>query len=204
MKTTISFIKLLLWSFIFSIFVFLIFYILHTFFPETIQAYKDISPNNKENILTTKAWRFFLDACIIAPLVEESVFRLNLSKKIKNHYIAVGVAFVFILLTVLNSNYYNGYLFVLYSFLVFILYRLTKDNYPIKTMLVISSIAFGLIHYDNLDPNTILNPISYLIYTLPFMVLGYFFGIIRIKHGIGLAILAHFLKNCIAFIVVLN
>lgn len=140
-----------------------------------------------------------MDACVIAPLVEESVFRLNLSKEIKKHYFSLGIATLFFLLTLLNSDYYNGYIFFIYSFFVLVVYKITKKDFPINTMLIASSIVFGLVHVSKLDPNLVWNPISYLVYTSPLMVLGYYFGLIRIKHRILLAMVAHFLKNFFAY-----
>lgn len=199
MKTIISFLKFLLWSLLFSVLIIFIFSFLHEIFPETIQAYRDLSPKRKENVSNLNPWLFFLNACIVAPLVEECSFRLNLSKKIKDHYISISVASLFLVLTLVSSYYYNGFRFLSYSILILLLYQLTKANFPIKILLIISSIVFGLIHIDNMNHENILNPISYLVYTAPFMVLGYFFGLIRLKHGILFAILAHFLKNFVAF-----
>lgn len=199
MKTTVSFIKLLWWSFVFSLLSVLLLYVLHLLLPDFIQLRSDLTPSRKENVSNLNPWLFFLNACVVAPLIEESVFRINLSKKIKNHYISISVASLFVVLTLLNSDYYNGVPFLIYSIFILLLYQLTKANFPIKILLIISSIVFGLIHIDNMNHGNVLNPISYLVYTAPFMVLGYFFGLIRLKHGILFAILAHFLKNFVAF-----
>lgn len=200
MKNTKSFLKLLFLGFVFSSLGIIIFNILNSFFPEYIQSYGELAVRNRIDFSNVSPWRIILSACIMAPLVEESCFRANLSKKQFYHYLAIAVSIVFLLISTFSNYFHNEYYLLVYCLGVFVIFKFTKNSFPIRHMLIVSSIAFGFLHISNTNHDLFWNPFSYLVYTIPLMVFGYFLGLIRLKHGILFSILAHFIKNAIAIL----
>lgn len=203
MKMTKSIAKLFLWSFLFPVISVFILHIFHVTFPNYIQSYGDIVPDISQNVNETSKWKILLNTCLISPLIEESVFRGNISRNIKFHYIAIGFSLVFLGLTLMNSDYINGYYFIIYSILIYFFFKLNRDNIPLNRLLIISSIAFGFLHIYKLDNSLLLNSFSYFVYTIPLIIFGYILGIVRIRYGLIYSIVFHFLKNLLAMSFVL-
>jgi hypothetical protein len=197
-KTIISFLKLLLWSFIWTVLVILIYNTVVKFYPDFFQPYKEISTNARRDDPNRSIWNIILYACLLAPIIEECVFRLNISKNIKHHYFSICIGILYFIYCVIIGSFLNGSIFLIYTLITFSLFYFFKNKISLTYLLIQSSLVFGLIHINNLDHENVWNIISYIIYVLPLSIMGFYLGKIRIKHGIIFAIFGHFIKNTIA------
>lgn len=203
LKTTKSFFKLFLWSLLFPIFCVIILHLLNKLLPDYVQAYGELTTKSRLDISEITIWLVVLNSCIIAPVLEEIVFRGNLNYNNFYHYFALTVSFIFLILSHYMTNFINAEFLLTYSLISFGLSKLIKNyKFYIKFILVFSSLSFGLLHIKNINTVEILNSFSYIVYILPLIIFGYFLALIRLKHGLKLSILAHSLKNSIAILII--
>lgn len=155
--------------------------------------------------------RTLLIGCILIPLLEESVFRLSL--RFKPLYLAFAVVIVsWVILGQVNLRYgdsesiiYQGLCFLIavpLGMLTFYLAKKHSENLRnfwqnnFRFIFYTSILLFGLSHIANLDIPSI--NIYYLpIIILPWFIVGYITGFIRIKYGFVFGVLYHGLFNLI-------
>ena len=153
---------------------------------------------------------FFL-VVILAPVVEELIFRLILVPKRRN--IAI-FTFVFLFL-VLNKTYYINkidWLLLVSSavsgLLSFLVFNLLKRNPKIETAIgkrqkiitIVSVVLFGLLHIANIETLHWELALLYPVYALPQMILGYISSVQRLKLGFVWGLLFHSMINLMAFL----
>ena len=153
---------------------------------------------------------FFL-VVILAPLVEELIFRLILVPKRRN--IAI-FTFVFSFL-ILNKTYYVNKIdwlllvsLVVSGLLSFLVFKLLKRNSKIETAIgkrqkiitMVSVVLFGLLHIANIENLHWELALLYPVYALPQMILGYVSSVQRLKLGFVWGLLFHSMINLMAFL----
>ena len=153
---------------------------------------------------------FFL-VVILAPVVEELIFRLILVPKRRN--IAI-FTFVFSFL-VLNKTYYINKIdwlllvsLVVSGLLSFLVFNLLKRNPKIETAIgkrqkiitMVSVVLFGLLHIANIENLHWELALLYPVYALPQMILGYVSSVQRLKLGFIWGLLFHSMINLMVFL----
>ncbi|MBB6238901.1 membrane protease YdiL (CAAX protease family) [Pedobacter sp. AK013] len=146
-----------------------------------------------------------LIGCILAPLLEESLFRWHLTKK----YIPIYfVCFTLGLMSnyFINSSYLTWpvYIFFLLVALVVrghfkrmdIRRRIVFRRQSFGYLFYYSAIIFGLIHLTNIKDLTLSDP-AFIIFVISQFFGGLSLGYLRIKYGLIYAILFHSLINFI-------
>jgi len=161
----------------------------------------DVFTLNKKNGVSFN-WFFFFKALVLAPLVEEIMFRLVFKPK--------RVYFLVILLPWL-CVYFNLYFFIfgliVSAFLLFFL--ITKyekvEKLFLKNFTVLvysSSIVFGLIHITNYDIEySFIYIFLAFVFFLPKIIGGLSLIFIRIKFGFVYAILTHSFFNLLPMVI---
>lgn len=133
-------------------------------------------------------------ALIVAPFIEESVFRYSLQKN--NIY----KFFIYMILTILILTFINLYigLFLLLAFGYFSLqgFKLkTESDTAFKAFVILSALTFSLCHIPMIN-----GPSSWksgLIVIVSLFPVGLFFSYIRIESGFKYSIFTHILYNLI-------
>ena len=158
-----------------------------------------------------KGYYGFFMVVILAPVVEELIFRLILVPKRRN--IAI-FTFVFSFL-VLNKTYYIIKIdwlllvsLVVSGLLSFLVFNLLKRNPEIeiaigkrqKIITMVSVVLFGLLHIANIENLHWELALLYPVYALPQMILGYIFSVQRLKLGFIWGLLFHSMNNLMVFL----
>lgn len=143
-----------------------------------------------EQLMKEYKWLVVAAAIVIAPLIEEPVFRLHLDFKKKSIYLGMGLSILLVTDFWVISVAYLAYLF-------FLLTKI-KNNDPPKLKLIIfsSSAFFALVHLGNFSGFDWIGKFYYI----PILVGAQFFiglilSYIRIRHGIRTAMLFHAAYN---------
>ena len=152
----------------------------------------------------------FIKIALIAPVFEETLFRLNL--KSNSLKLAIGISILILSIFFLffdkdlsdNYSLYLSYLsltsLIFYFFLKrydYVIEKTVENN--IQWVFYSSAILFGLIHLDNYDLTNV-NPFASLFYIVPHTVAGFFLGYIRMKLGFWYGCLFHGISNAITFL----
>jgi membrane protease YdiL (CAAX protease family) len=142
-------------------------------------------------------------ACIIAPTIEEFLFRWQLRKKYLPIYF---VCFTFALISAyfINSKYltWSIYIFFLLVALIFHGYfkrmnvrkRLVFQQRSFGYLFYYSAIIFGLIHLSNIKGLTLSDP-AFIIFVISQAFTALSLGYLRIKYGLLYSILLHCFFN---------
>ncbi len=132
---------------------------------------------------------------VVAPLFEETIFRLHLD--LKKPYIWWGLG---LSLLIVISDWFVGLALMIY--LLYLLIMLHEKSPPnLKMVVYISAAFFALIHLGNYTKFDILSHF----YLIPFLVGSQFVGglilsYIRLNHGIKWSILYHGVFNAVLII----
>lgn len=155
----------------------------------------------------------FLKVAIIAPIIEEVLFRIILKPYLKNLLIFSFCLVLFIIngtLTNLDIKSYNFYFSLIIG--IFLMVFVCKNKILIQrkilnniryVIVIYSILFFGLLHLNNIkniegfDPNLI---VIYPIFTLPQIIMAYFITNLRIKYGFVWGYLLHIIINSMSFI----
>ena len=158
-----------------------------------------------------KGYYGFFMVVILAPVVEELIFRLILVPKRRN--IAI-FTFVFSFL-VLNKTYYINKIdwlllmsLAVSGLLSFLVFNLLKRKPEIETAIgkrqkiitIVSVVLFGLGHIVNIETLHWELALLYPVYALPQMILGYVSSVQRLKLGFVWGLLFHSMINLMAFL----
>lgn len=146
-------------------------------------------------VLDTNKWLVLVLGIVIAPLIEESVFRLHLDLKRSSIWWGLG-------LTVLTLNEVWYPTAILMVYLVYLLIRSRDVDLPSQKFVVYTSaILFALVHMGNyIDFD-----FGKYFYWVPFLVIiqfwvGLVLSYIRSKHGMWTAIGFHAVYNAVFII----
>jgi hypothetical protein len=146
---------------------------------------------------------------IIIPIIEEILFRLFLNFKKKEICLSVFL----MLLLVLGIRFTSEAFFLLSTWVkvgislsvVVVLYFFVIDNIKFsirlqRSLTIVSIIAFGLMHIDNLEKIYYSLLLIYPFFVLPQMLIGYFVTNLRLKQGFVWGILLHCMTNLTFFL----
>jgi len=148
-----------------------------------------------EGMLAQNKWMVVILGIFVAPLVEESIFRLHLDLKITSIWWGLGLSIVMI-----SQQWYFAVAFMAY--LIYLLVRVFRQRPPnLKFVVFISSSFFALVHLGNY-PNF---EFTEHFYWVPFLVaaqflIGLILSYIRLNHGVHFAMLFHAVYNAILII----
>lgn len=145
---------------------------------------------------------FFFGAVVIAPILEEFLFRAQL-KRFSG--MLMFVAFATGLLFVIPSGSYWAFLISPFIFfLLFVIYRCTLAGSMTRKFgfwkrlfpwhFHFTAICFALIHLSNFQHGAALLPLG-ILYTLPQLVIGLILGFTRMFYGLKYSILLHSFYN---------
>lgn len=170
-------------------------------FPSIMEAIGKSS----DRIATISFWF----VVIIIPIIEEILFRLFLNFKKKEICLSV----FFMLLLALGIRVNSEALFLLSTWVkvgislsvVVVLYFFVIDNIKFsirlqRSLTIVSIIAFGLMHIDNLEKIYYSLLLIYPFFVLPQMIMGYFGANLRLKQGFVWGILLHCMTNLTFFL----
>ena len=135
-----------------------------------------------------------LSALLLAPLIEESLFRWAL---VRNEIIKYFL-YIFISMCILFFiEIYSGILFIsIFSVILFIKNRKNiESELSFRVFILFGSLAFSIIHIPVINGATIM--IDILMALLAFFPIGLFFSFVRIQVGIKYSILIHGIYNLI-------
>lgn len=146
-----------------------------------------------------------LIGCILAPLLEESLFRWHLrGKYLPIYFICFTLAMIsdyFI-----NSNFLKLPIYIIFFFISLILRgyfkrmdirrRIIFQRQSFGYLFYYSAIIFGLIHLTNIKNLTLSDP-AFIIFVISQFFDGLSMGYLRIKYGLIYSILFHSLINFI-------
>lgn len=146
---------------------------------------------------------------IVGPIIEEIAFRLFLNFK----KMEICLSVFFMLLMVLGIRVTSEALFLLSTWVkvgisllvVVVLYFFVIDNIKFsirlqRNLTIVSIIAFGLMHIDNLEKIYYSLLLIYPFFVLPQMLIGYFVTNLRLKQGFVWGILLHCMTNLTFFL----
>lgn len=151
--------------------------------------------NIVEQMLKDNKWLVVISVILLAPILEEPVFRLHLDLKKSSIWWGIALGGLF-----LAQAWWLIVLFWMYLF--YLLYEVNVGNPPrFKIVFWISATFFALIHLGNF---TDFNFQKYF-YWVPLMVgaqflVGLVLSYIRLKHGMIWAILFHGVYNAVLII----
>ncbi|AWW30906.1 CPBP family intramembrane metalloprotease [Echinicola strongylocentroti] len=148
-----------------------------------------------EGLIKKNKWLFAVGGIILAPLMEEPIFRLHLNLKKSSIWWGLVLSLI-----IAFSDWFIGLAFMIY--LVYLLIMISKKFTPNLKMVVYSSSAFfALIHLSNFTNFEFGNHF----FLIPFLVGSQFIGglilsYIRLNHGIKWCILFHGAFNAVVII----
>lgn len=195
-----DFLWLLLLDLLFMSFIIGIYYGLSTL--KLIEAYE-------EKVDIIKKYGFFgalFIGCILAPMIEEFIFRWHLTKKYVSIYF-VCFTLALVATYMLQLEDLGWPIFIIFIILSFIIHRYFKRMSTSKRhkiyyqlypyLFYYTSLLFGLIHISNIKGLTITDP-TFLIFTTSQAFGGLSMGYIRVKYGLIYSIMLHACFNLIA------
>lgn len=147
--------------------------------------------NVLEDILKEFKWLVAIFAIIIAPLVEEPIFRLHLDLKKSSIWWSMILSLLFAMAI--------WFPIIFIGYMIFLLIRVSSDNPPsLKFVVYFSAAFFGLVHITNFKDFDY----GQYFYYIPFLVaiqfwIGLVLSYIRLNHGMKWAILFHGVYNTI-------
>lgn len=146
-----------------------------------------------------------LIACILAPLLEESLFRWHLRSKYLSIYF---VCFTLALIAdyFINSPFLRWPIYIIFFIISLIIHGYFKrmdirkkvvfQRQSFGYLFYYSAIIFGLIHLTNIKGLTLSNPV-FIIFVISQFFSGLSMGYMRIKYGLIYSILLHGIFNFI-------
>jgi len=144
-----------------------------------------------------------LIALIIAPVLEEFLFRLILIINRKNVIIFSATSLILCIISCLRSHFFNSIILLLISLLgILALYKLpflvkvTKKHFSIFFYFI--AFTFGFFHVFNYVGISGFKYLWVPFLGLPQIIMGVFFGYTRLKYGIAYSILFHMIINLLA------
>lgn len=178
----------------------MIYNILLKIFPEYLQHTSEIKASFNSKMSGKNLSFLFFSTVIIAPVMEELIFRIGITKRKRNFYILLLATLIYLSLAIIQGKYVFSLAVSIFSISQYLLYRFFgNDKNYFSISIIFSAIYFGLIHIFNFNHDLMRNVFSYAVMILPLMVFGFAFGKTRVKLGVGYAILAHMILNFIGF-----
>ena len=147
-----------------------------------------------EDILKENKWLVAIFAILLAPLIEEPVFRLHLDLKKSSIWWSLVLSLLF------AAAIWFPLIFV--GYMIFLLVNVYDENPPpLKLVVYVSAALFGLVHIANFKDFDY----GLYFYYIPFLVgiqflMGLVLSYIRLNHGMKWAMLFHGVYNAVLII----
>ncbi|MCB2195458.1 MAG: CPBP family intramembrane metalloprotease [Bacteroidetes bacterium] len=172
---------------------------------------KVIPSNNIELLLKEYSpLKLFLFGAIVAPIAEETIFRLNLKTSKLNLVISLTVTLMYSLFAMFkNSWHYSSAIILIITYVVVTLIYYSEEIFKIdsqkhfKFTFYFSAIAFGFLHIFNFNDPNYLTFILFPVITMPQIAMGLITGYLRLKNGFVHGVIFHILVNAITILLVL-
>ncbi|MES2267012.1 MAG: CPBP family glutamic-type intramembrane protease [Bacteroidota bacterium] len=185
------------------------------YFVTHVLRYKSISKQYQESLFRMFQKFGYLKAVfyisIMAPVIEEAIFRLPLT--FKRQHIAIAFGFALVLIAKLVPGLANQSLFInilariaMFGIGYFIITQLTPalktPGKYFQTILIITSIiVFGLMHILNYIPLHWDIVIIYPLYVIPQLIMGWALTYVRFKNGYLWGMGLHALINGVSMLI---
>lgn len=159
---------------------------------------KSISEENEYNGTYFILW-LGLKTLIIAPVVEEFIFRKPI-KFSKSGSIILLLVVIYSVLMIIIKPHLNFYFLGAYSILMlgfYYFFKKKKNNNHI--ILIFTSLVFGVFHINNIVIVESHQWYLYLYKVFPLIILGFGLGLIRLKLSVFWSIVGHSLFNLVPF-----
>ena len=147
--------------------------------------------------VSTSSTLSLISAILLAPIIEESVFRWALIRKnlIKYPIYMIISAIIFLFI----NSYLGVTILAIYSILLILkLWKNDEREVFFNIFILVSALSFSLVHVPVIKAETL--SISVLISILAFLPIGIFFSLTRIQFGIKYSILSHAVYNSLILI----
>lgn len=148
-----------------------------------------------EKMLAENKWVVLFLVIVVAPLMEESIFRLHLDLRITSIWWGLGLSMILI-----SQQWYFTVAFMAY--LIYLLVRVFRQQPPdLKFVVFVSSLFFAIVHlgnYSNFELTRHFHWIPVLV-AAQFLI-GLILSYIRLTHGVRYAMLFHGVYNAILII----
>jgi membrane protease YdiL (CAAX protease family) len=154
-------------------------------------------------------FHFFMGAVVLAPILEELIFRAQL-RRFSGMLMFVSLIFG-VLLSAFLKTYWAFLVSPLIFSLLFLIYRFTVAGSVTRKFTLwkrlfpwhfhLTAVCFALLHLVNYENGIALLPIG-LLYTLPQLAIGLVLGFTRMIYGLKYSIALHSLYNLFFVIVV--
>lgn len=183
---------ILLCVFISSVIFYLIFDLLNLTDPERLKAIKKDRPSI-DLIMAFKT-------LIIAPIVEELIFREPLKKNKIMVYVLATYSLLFLGLKHNTISFaFSGYVLLL----VVDLFYFKETTNALIVKITFTTVLFGFLHISNLNYQG-LGFLPYYLYQIsPIIMLGFGLALIRLKFNVYWSMIGHFIFNLITIIPIL-
>jgi len=144
---------------------------------------------------------YFLMGVILAPVLEEFIFRAPLKFTKRNlWFFCIGYIYL-VSRFIYKSNSIYGVIGILSLTLVLIYlykYRVYKTHFKLNVIIYLSALIFSAIHFQNLDFDYT-STIGALTYAFPIFFGGLVLSYLRLKYSLLAAIIFHSLHNLVAY-----
>ena len=188
-------IKSYLFIFLFLILLELIFFLL-----DIDNDFKNVIKNKKP---LPSDYKLLFNTLLLAPLVEEIIFRLHLKFKDQYFFISI-VALIFIIIRFHFLDSILSGILSIYVIILLIIWFLSKKSIFTQKIFeinyILSILFFGLSHIINLKVIDLSLWQVNLFYFVPILIVGYFLSKIRFHLNIVYSIFAHFIFNITPFL----
>lgn len=147
--------------------------------------------NGLSDILKENKWLLVFFGIIVAPLIEEPIFRLHLDLKITSIWWSLVLSLLF------ASAIWFPVIFI--GYMVYLLVKVMNNNPPsLKLVVYVSAAFFGLVHITNFKDFDY----SQYFYYIPLLIaiqfwVGLILSYVRLNHGMLWAIIFHGVYNTI-------
>lgn len=150
--------------------------------------------NGLMDIFKDNKWLFVVFGVILAPLIEEPIFRLHLDLK------KPSIWWSLILSLLLASVLWFPLIFI--GYMIYLLVSVSNHNPPPQSLVVyVSAALFGLVHITNFKNFDYSQHFFYIPFLVAIQVwVGLVLSYIRLKHGMIWAILFHGVYNAVLII----
>ncbi len=160
----------------------------------------DIHSNSKITDFT------FLNIVLVAPIIEEFMFRAILKKKLLNYCLFL-VANLYFFRSFLDNIYITIFLILALLFSLFILFKKKyfNSNYNNSQLIIlvyVTSFSFGIAHMVNYDASTSI-VLFLIVMSITKIISGFLLSMFRIKFGLLYSILFHCFNNSLSFLIII-
>ncbi|GAD05210.1 hypothetical protein PORCRE_910 [Porphyromonas crevioricanis JCM 15906] len=173
-------------------------------------TYNTINPAEQMlgyNHKIAEKWLLSVFAILIAPALEEFAFRYGLNLKPTPLALCLSSSLLYcavgpLRLTPLSFQLSFAILILVLGFCFYWGFRRSMPQIGRYkgSIVVLFSLLFGLAHLGNLETFEWIGLPVYLLCIAPIFLFGYYLAYIRIRRGIGMAILLHLINNMVAIL----